>query len=313
MDNIIVSVIIPTYNRASLIGRAIKSVLNQTYQKFEIIIVDDGSTDNTREVAKKFQERDKRIKYFKHAINKGGGAARNTGIRNSKGEYIAFLDSDDEWYPEKLEKQIGIFNKNDENLAAVYSGSFYIDCRSGMAKREIPKKKGYILEDLLKKNVVVGGASPVIIRRKCIESVGGFDERLPSRQDLDLWIRIARCYTFDFIPYPLIKIYRDHGLVRITDNRDAKIEGRAILYNKIKSDLEKKPKIHSLYFLETAKTYFYSENQKDVRKAQEYFIKSIKITPFCFQAYIFGVAILFGRNRLNIINFLKKIKRIIKY
>ncbi|GAH83893.1 unnamed protein product, partial [marine sediment metagenome] len=130
MDNITVSVIIPTYNRADMVGRAIQSVINQTYQDFEIIIIDDASTDNTREVAREFQEREKRIKYFKHEINKGGGAARNTGIKNSKGEYIAFLDSDDEWYPEKLEKQIEIFNKNDENLGVVYSGVFYIDFRS---------------------------------------------------------------------------------------------------------------------------------------------------------------------------------------
>ena len=109
-----VSVIITTYNRAHLVGKAIKSVLNQTFQDFELIVVDDGSTDNTEEVINSFN--DTRIRYIRHKINKGGNAARNTGLRNSKGEYIAFLDSDDEWLPEKLERQLEVFKKSqDEN------------------------------------------------------------------------------------------------------------------------------------------------------------------------------------------------------
>ena len=95
-----VSVIIPTYNRAYLISRAINSVLNQTYQDFEIIIVDDGSTDNTEEVIKEFQEKDERIKYIRHKNNKGEAAARNTGIKAAKNEYISFQDSDDESFPQ---------------------------------------------------------------------------------------------------------------------------------------------------------------------------------------------------------------------
>jgi len=110
MKNPTVSVIIPTYNRAHLVGRSIQSVINQTYQDFEIIVVDDGSTDNTEDIIKEFQKKDKRIKHIKHNKNKGGSAARNTGIRAARGEYIAFLDSDDEWMPTKLEKQTSYFN-----------------------------------------------------------------------------------------------------------------------------------------------------------------------------------------------------------
>ena len=96
-----VSVIIPTYNRAHLIGRAIQSVLAQTYQDFEVIVVDDGSTDNTEEVVLNFGS--EKMRYIRHGTNRGVAAARNTGIRNARGEYIAFQDSDDEWYPNRLE------------------------------------------------------------------------------------------------------------------------------------------------------------------------------------------------------------------
>jgi len=115
-----VSVIIPAYNRAHLIGRAIKSVLNQAYQDFELIIIDDCSTDNTDEVVREFQKKDNRIIYLKHDQNKGGSAARNTGIKVSKSEYIAFLDSDDEWLPEKLEIQMEAILKQNVSMVTCF-------------------------------------------------------------------------------------------------------------------------------------------------------------------------------------------------
>ena len=121
-----VSVIIPTYNRAHLIDRSIQSVLNQTYQDFELIVVDDRSTDNTEDIIRQFREKDKRIKYIKHDKNKGGSAARNTRIKNSVGKYIVFQDSDDEWFPEKLEKQMKIFETASLEVGVVYTGFWRI-------------------------------------------------------------------------------------------------------------------------------------------------------------------------------------------
>lgn len=115
-----VSVILPTYNRAHLVGRAIQSVLDQMYQDFEIIVVDDGSGDNTEEIINGFT--DTRIRYVKHQKNKGGSAARNTGIKLAKGKYIAFQDSDDEWLPDKLEKQMKAFKKASDEVGVVYTG-----------------------------------------------------------------------------------------------------------------------------------------------------------------------------------------------
>ena len=116
-----VSIILPTYNRAYIIEKGINSLLNQTYQDFEIIIVDDGSTDNTEEIIKKLQEKDKRIKYIKLKTNKGAATARNIGIKAARGEYIAFQDSDDEWMHEKLEKQVKVLDTSSKEVV-VYTG-----------------------------------------------------------------------------------------------------------------------------------------------------------------------------------------------
>ena len=113
-----VSVVIPTHDRAHLVGRAIRSVLAQTFQDFEIIVVDDCSVDNTKEVVQSLA--DSRIRYLRHEINRGGSAARNTGIGAARGEWIAFLDSDDEWLPKKLEKQLEMGYTTDlSNVGAV--------------------------------------------------------------------------------------------------------------------------------------------------------------------------------------------------
>ncbi|TAK34595.1 MAG: glycosyltransferase family 2 protein, partial [Saprospiraceae bacterium] len=114
-----VSVIIPTYNRAKTIERAIDSVLNQTFSDLELIVVDDCSTDFTVDVIKQYT--DERLIYIRHENNRGEGGARNTGIRNSRAKYIAFLDSDDEWFPNKLEKQMPVIQESDSKVGIVYS------------------------------------------------------------------------------------------------------------------------------------------------------------------------------------------------
>jgi len=148
-----VSVIVATYNRANFIDRAIKSILNQIYQDFEIIIVDDGSSDNTEEIIKGYK--DKRIIYIKHKKNQGISTARNTGIKRAKGEYIAFLDSDDEWFPEKLERQVVLLQNESSEVGVVYSDLRYIDENGkDMNKLLNPRKEGYIYKDLLGENCV---------------------------------------------------------------------------------------------------------------------------------------------------------------
>ena len=120
-----VSVVIPTHNRANLVGRAIQSVLDQTYRDFELIVVDDASTDGTEEVTKALN--DNRIRYIHHMMNRGASGARNTGIENANGEYIAFLNDDDEWLPEYLDQMISFLEAKDRSIGLVYCPFYRID------------------------------------------------------------------------------------------------------------------------------------------------------------------------------------------
>ena len=201
-ENPTVSVIIPTYNRAHLVGRAIRSVLNQTYQDFELIVVDDGSTDNTEEVVKGFN--DDRIRYICHDENKGGSAARNTGIKIALGEYIAFLDSDDEWLPEKLRRQIGTLQKLSKEWAGVCTGFWLID--GGSVIKYTPPLPRNLFTELLSRCFLYSG-STLLIRKVLLDEIGGFDEALPRHQDWDLLLRISKTHKLAVIREPLVRIY----------------------------------------------------------------------------------------------------------
>lgn len=197
MKKSLVSVVIPTYNRAKELNRAIKSVLKQTYKKWELIIVDDGSTDDTKKVVQNYMKKyKKKIKYL-YQRNKGQGAARNYGIKRAKGEFIAFLDSDDEWLPEKLEKQIKLFSN--PNIGLAYSAS---NLNKG------PFYRGKVLMQLINKNFITN--SSVVIRRKVLKKSGYFGEEdwLRNIEDYDLWLRIALNFEFDYINKPLVKYYQ---------------------------------------------------------------------------------------------------------
>ena len=213
MSNPKVSVIIPTYNRAELIQRALLSLQNQTNQDFEIFVVDDASTDNTEEVIKNFN--DNRIKYIVLPENKGQCISRNIALKQANGDYIGFLDSDDEWLPEKIEKQLRVFEQSkDPRLAAVYCG--YIE------KDEIRNKTLSFFSDRnntkgdFYKKLLTGfcPSTPTmfLVKRSVLDEVQGFDEFLPTFVDYDLWLRIARLgYSFDSVEEPLIVKYEHAG------------------------------------------------------------------------------------------------------
>ena len=226
-----VSVIIPTYNRSHFVCRAIKSVLSQTYQDFEIIVVDDCSTDNSEEVIKSLK--DERIRYIRHETNRGGSATRNSGIVAAQAEYIGFLDDDDEWLPEKLEKQMTAFATAPSKVGVIYSGFSYVSERSREIEFDvIPNMRGNIF-DVLLEGCILASMTP-IIRKSCFQIAGLFDETMPSCQDWDMWIRISRYYDFDFIPEVLAK-YNVHGK-QVSINLNTNIKARAKMIEKYGAD-----------------------------------------------------------------------------
>lgn len=193
-----VSVIIPTYNRANFLKEAIDSVLSQTFNNFELIVVDDGSTDNTRDIIAKYSPK---IKYI-YQPNAGVSAARNRGISATKCRYISFLDSDDLWKPSKLECQVDFMENNADSLIS-YTEEIWI--RKG--KRVNPRKRhqkysGWIFDKVLPLCTVSPSSS--MIECSVFSDVGCFDESLPACEDYDFWIRASLKYKISLIKKPLI-------------------------------------------------------------------------------------------------------------
>jgi len=281
MDTMIeklISVIIPAYNTAHLIGRSIKSVLSQTYQNFEIIVVDDGSTDELNEVVTAFN--DNRIQYIRHEVNRGGSAARNTGVQNAKGNYIAFLDSDDEWLPEKLEKQIKVFQSTSSNIGVVYTGWRWIRDKDNIIIQEkIPIYRGDVSRIILEEDGI-GSLSTPLVKKDILTSIGGLDEKLPSRQDWDLWIRLSKVCEMDFVPEILVNYYLRSG--SISTNVYNKIYGTEQVLEKYKSDFLSHPKILSKQYILLTILNLILNNTK---KSRFYLRKSISLNPFDIKTY----------------------------
>lgn len=199
-----VSVIIPAYNYARFLPQAIESVITQTLRDFELIIVDDGSTDDTAAVARKYLS-DLRVRYICQE-NRGLSAARNTGIRQARGEYIALLDADDVWLPLKLEKQLLLFEKA-EDVVLVYCMVDFIDESGDMLPHiSWPHKKDASYKDLMYMPWVVGSGSSVVIKKAIFNESGLFDESLTSVEDTNMWIRILRYRKSAYVDEILVKI-----------------------------------------------------------------------------------------------------------
>lgn len=199
-----VSVIIPTYNRSAYVKDAIESVLSQSYSNLEIIVVDDGSTDDTRDVITLFADR---VRYF-YQDNKGPSSARNMGISEATGDFVAFLDSDDLWRQDKLEKQLKLFGEN-SRLGLVASGHDVINHRGEHILSYILKPKE--LNQLHSRRIIrnLFSTPSVLVRKSCFDSVGVFDEKLYFAEDWDMWLRIISAYDAAMVNEPLATI-RNH-------------------------------------------------------------------------------------------------------
>jgi glycosyltransferase involved in cell wall biosynthesis len=278
----LVSVIIPTFNSGQYIKAALESVFNQTYKNIEVIVVDDGSTDNTRVVLEAFM---KQIKYI-YKENGGPASARNRGVKEAKGEFIAFLDADDMWLPEKIELQFGVFVK-DQRIGLVSCNHHQID------------EKGQILEEskhihylsqkvlfnvLLVKNVVSGGSN-AIIKKECFDKVGLFDEHLHGTEDWDMWLRIAKYYDVKFVEQPLVKIMVRQNSISGTTNADKMLENELRVLDKLFNSKDIK---FNWYLKNRSYCYRYFcaawafWDARERSKAKKYILKSLFTNPFYF-------------------------------
>ena len=268
-----VTVLIATYNRAHYICEAVDSVLAQAYKDYEIIIVDDGSTDKTREVLQKYADK---ISYL-YKDHKNQAAALNFGISRSKGEYIAFLDDDDIWLPNKLTVQIPVFEKDLE--IGIVGAEMYLTNE----KDEITShwKRAQNLQEnfasLYDYNCL--GFPSVVARKSCIEKVGGFDEGLVTTQDYDLWLRMAPICKFRCLDVPLVK-WRIHGMNK-HKNREQKLKDRLYV-------VTKPGNISHLTFIQRkariAKEYYnhgqYFQDMRQYGLAVRTYFKAVIICPF---------------------------------
>ena len=282
-----VSIIIPTYNRAAFLDGAIKSVLDQSFKDLEIIVVDDCSSDNTTALMETLRRPE--IRYLRHDRQVGGAAARNTGIHHSTGEYVAFLDDDDEWYPEKLGRQMSMMLASPPDVGGIYTGYFIVDRSDGQIRGQmVPTERGDLYETLLAGNCI-GSNSSMLLRRSCFDKVGIFDERLPSFQDYDLWLRIARKYQFDCIRQPLLK-YFVHG-EKIWTDPQALVQGLELMLRKYGHAAAFRKKCGAYYL--ALGTQYCENNRFDAgRKA---LLRAARLNPFAVESYAYlGLAMLGG-------------------
>ncbi len=238
----LVSAVIPTKNRADLLRRALQSVVAQNYAPLEIVVVDDGSTDGTEEVVRSF-EQGCDIKYLKNDVSQGAPAARNRGIEEAAGSFIAGLDDDDEWHPNRIARMM---NAYDESFACVTS-----DVQMKFARKTVTwRKKAVItLQDLLLSNQV---GNQVLAKRSRLLEVGGFDEQLEAAQDYDLWIRLCEQFgPIKNVQEPLQVVHAEHEKGRISNPR-AQLSGYFAFYKKHKSKMNRTQRKYQLYNIRRA-------------------------------------------------------------
>lgn len=277
----LVSVVIPTHNRQELIADAVRSVLDQSYKRMEIIVVDDGSTDNTREVISHF---DQPITYI-YQERSERSKARNTGVKYSSGEYIAFLDSDDVWERHKIERQVAVLDA-EPCIGVVYTDMSYLDTHGRIIKGPVSEERsegiGQSLYEALMCENVVGSPSAVMVRRGCLAEAGLFDERMRSCEDLDLWRRLAKHHRFYRIGEPLVG-FRIHA-GNTQKDRSVMAEGYQTILLKICCERHPEHVSHVneavLKLLVKIADLYWHDRRPD--KFVDFFFKAVLVRPLCF-------------------------------
>jgi glycosyltransferase involved in cell wall biosynthesis len=296
-----VSIIIPTRNRSNMLLSAINSVMLQSYQNYEILVVDDCSTDDTRKVVQAMQNG--KIKYISHDFQKGEAGSRNTGIKNATGEFIAFLDDDDEWLPDKLKLQLELFEKREKYIGAVYTGYWFVNIKNNeILFQNIPEKKGFIYNELLLDNVI-GTPSTVLLRKQVIQEIGLFDESLPYYVDYDLFIRISKYYQFEYIKTPLVKYHVHDNML----SRNPHILLKGIEKFRRKYSKKRGGNLSNIFI---GKAYLKIGNilcnNNHLQLGRKAFCKSIQHNPYQYRTYYYLFSSMLGNEYFHKMKFIKK-------
>ena len=266
-----VSVVLPTHNRARELPRSLDSVLAQTYPSFEVVVVDDASTDATPEVLAKY-EHDPRVRLVRSTENLGGGGARNRGVQESKGDLIAFQDSDDYWLPYKLHEQVAALDRNPPSKVC-YCGSLYFGNRRSYYLPSVSRFstfEGDLADEVLKGSPA--STQTLLMRRALFEDVGGFDPDFKRFQDWDLVIRLAQRSPFTFVQDPLVLIFLSEVSLSTVPINDAVF--RAALLTKYQSLFGQFPAIESGHHYIAARTW---QKNRKYRSALTHYRKSIQL------------------------------------
>jgi len=305
-----VSIIIPTYNRSQFVTEAIDSVLAQTYKDYEIIVVDDGSTDNTSEILEPYQDK---IRYI-FQENQGLSAARNTGIKDARGRFIALLDSDDLWLPGKLAKQMAALDKNGD-VAFVYSNFVFIDEVGGFLKVAYKPKtvvSGHIFEDVLLCRTAPSYPSTWLLKKECFDEVGLFDTEFKRSEERDIGVRIAKIFKMYGIAEPLVKI-RQIRSVETLGRCSAKDREyyRSKFLDKLFRESNGEPIIEKNKGRLTAHYYFIAGlaylKEQNLSAARNRFWLSIVNRPFQLKAYMYFLVTLTGNKGFGALNAIRRL------
>jgi len=311
MDNKLVSVIIPAYNAGKYISEAMESVLTQTYPSYEIIVVDDGSIDRTKETIDGLRVKGEvckiDIKYI-YQENKGPAAARNKGIKEAKGDYIAFLDSDDLWLPEKLERQMALLRQS--NYAMVYSDMSHEVDGEEIYRSYLKEKKykfygnGDVYKQLLRENFIF--TPTVIVKKAVIKSVGYFDERYKICEDYKMWLKIAKDYKIGFLDEPLV--IRRRNKSNITQDKFLFIASGINLFRELldnNHDQKTKKIINNELYRRIFDLGYYHWDKGNISLAREYFTKAMRYKHNVLKAIPYLIASFFPSSFVSVIRKLK--------
>ena len=291
-----VSAIITTHNRKDLLARAIISVFSQTYKDLELIVVSDGSTDGTDEFMKKY-ETNEQVNYISYYPGRGGNYARNQGIKAARGEFVAFLDDDDEWLPEKIEKQLKVI-ESDPKIGLVYTGthSIYVDYNVEYYSR--PWLQGNMSRKILLYNFV-GSTTTVMLKKTVFEKTEMFDETLSAIQDYDLWIRICQEFEVGVVSEPLANYYNYNSSGQISSDFQKYEIAYEILHKKYEVLFKKltKNEWNKKVANQEIEIAIKALRNGNAKVARSYYKKSLKImfqfkTLFLLLASFFGFSFL---------------------